>query len=109
METAAANSHAANVVRCRQQELGAAEVRAHVTVGKQVAALGLGWQERLHFVLHEDLSLRGLKFDGIEPNDGGVDEELDEAAKFDANFVLMVLELDRLCEDLLTVFGVADT
>jgi recombination associated protein RdgC len=97
--------HAANVVRCRQQELAVTEVRAHLTAGKQAMALGLQWRERLNFVLHEDMSLRALGFADIAKNDPGTDQELDEAARFDADFALMALELDRLAEDLINVFG----
>jgi len=100
--------HAANVVRCRQQELATREVRQHLEAGKQVSALGLGWNERLQFVLAEDLALKGVKFAEIVQKDAGVDEELDEAARFDADFVLMSLELDRLCGELIEVFGIEE-
>jgi recombination associated protein RdgC len=97
--------HQANVVRCRQQELATREVRGHLEAGKQVSGLGLRWNERLDFVLAEDLAIRGLKFAEIVQRESGNDEELDDAARFDADFALMSLELDRLCADLLDVFG----
>jgi recombination associated protein RdgC len=101
--------HAANVVRCRQQELATQEVRQHLDAGKQVNALGLGWNERLQFVLAEDLAVKGIKFSEIVQQDAGTEEELDAAARFDADFVLMAMELDRLCESLIEVFGVEET
>ena len=97
--------HQANVVRCRQQELATPEVRGHLEAGKQVNGLGLRWNDRLDFVLAEDLALKGLKFAEIVQRESGNDEELDEATQIDADFALMSLELDRLCEDLLDVFG----
>jgi recombination associated protein RdgC len=101
--------HAANVVRCRQQELATQEVRMHLDAGKQVSALGLSWNDRLQFVLAEDMALRGIKLSDVQERDAGVDGELDPAARFDADFALMSLELDRLSGELIEVFGVEES
>jgi recombination associated protein RdgC len=100
--------NAANVVRCRQQELATREVRQHLEAGKQVNALGLSWNDRVQFVLAEDMAVKGIKFAEIVQQDAGADEELDPAARFDADFVLMAMELDRLCAGLVEVFGVEE-
>jgi recombination associated protein RdgC len=100
--------HQANVVRCRQQELATREVRNHLEAGKQAVALGLGWSDRLQFVLGEDLALRGIRFDEVQERDAGVDTEDDAVARQEADFLFMALEFDRLAADLIEVFGAAD-
>ncbi|HMV71366.1 MAG TPA: recombination-associated protein RdgC [Pseudomonadales bacterium] len=100
--------NAANVVRCRQQDLATREVREHLDAGKQVGALGLSWKERVAFVLAEDLAVKAIKYPEIVRNESGVDPELDAAARFDADFALMSLELDQLAAELIEVFGIAE-
>lgn len=100
--------NAANVVRCRQQDLATREVREHLEAGKQVGALGLQWKERLGLVLTEDLAVRQITYPEIVRNDSGIDPELDATARFDADFALMSLELDQLAADLIEIFGIAD-
>lgn len=100
--------HAANVVRARQQELASQEIRAHIDAGKQVVGLGLGWKDRLSFVLSEDLALRGLKFSDVTQRDAALEQDEDAAARFDAEFALMSLEIDALAGDLIGIFGTAD-
>lgn len=100
--------HAANVVRARQQELATQEIRAHIDAGKQVVGLGLSWNDRLNFVLTEDLALRGLKFGEVTQSDAALEQDEDPAARFDAEFALMSLEIDALAEDLIRIFGTAD-
>jgi recombination associated protein RdgC len=100
--------HQANMVRCRQQELATSEVRNHLVAGKQAVALGLVWSERLRFVLAEDLSLHGIRFEDVQERDAGVDTEEDAVARQTADFLFMALEFDRLAADLISVFGSAD-
>lgn len=100
--------HAANVVRCRQQELATQEVRQHLDAGKQVNALGIEWNERLQFVLAEDLAVKGIKYSEIVQKDAGVEDEMEAAARFDADFALMSMELDQLCESLVEIFGIEE-
>lgn len=100
--------NAANVVRCRQQDLATREIREHLEAGKQAGALGLQWKERLDFVLTEDLAVRQIKYPEIVRNDSGIDPEIDAAARFDADFALMSLELDQLAAGLIGIFGIAE-
>lgn len=94
------------IVRCRRQDLETDEVREHVKSGKQVFQLGLTWEDRISFVLGEDLSIRKLRFlDAIldELND---DVRESAAAELDASFTLMTLELERLLAKIEEIFGV---
>lgn len=92
-------------IRCKGQDLGSEEIRAHVASGMQVIRLALEWRERFSFVLHDDLSIRRLRFADV------VAEELerldadDQAAVFDAQFSLLTLELAGMLPELLDAFG----
>jgi recombination associated protein RdgC len=93
------------VVRCRKQDLSSQEIQGHLRAGKQVVRVGLEWSQRLSLVLGEDLTIRRLRFGDVvqeEAADSGGD---DAAAKFDADFALMSLELERFLPNLLEVLG----
>jgi recombination associated protein RdgC len=93
-----------SVVRCRGQDLAGEEISTHLRAGKQVTKLALDWRESLAFVLQEDLSLKRLRF-ADELIEEGVGEGLeDDAARFDAEFVIMTHELHSLLQWLEEVF-----
>ena len=96
----------AAVVRCRHQDLSSNEVHEHLRAGKQVSQLGLVFDERLAFVLGEDLVVRKLRFlDSVQ--DELDTQSLDSlAAEMDARFALMTLELDRFLRQFASWFGV---
>ncbi|WP_346949631.1 recombination-associated protein RdgC, partial [Dyella sp.] len=50
------------IARCRRQELDSEEMKEHLRNGKQVFQLGLVFDDRMSFVLGEDLVVRKLKF-----------------------------------------------
>jgi recombination associated protein RdgC len=94
-----------SVVRCRGQDLGGEEISTHLRAGKQVVKLAMEWQERLSLVLQDDLSLKRLRF-ADELIDEAVDDGLDdEAARFDAEFVMMTGELRGLLQQVEELFG----
>ena len=98
-------AEAGAVVRCRRQDLESDEVREHLKSGKQVFQLGLVYDERVGFVLGEDLVVRKLTF--LDQVLDALDEDAMESAKaeIDARFALMSLELRRLFEKLDEWFG----
>jgi len=93
------------IVRCRRQELDADEIQAHLDAGKQVVRLAVEWDDRLACVLGEDMAVRRLRFlDLVQEEAAAVNAE-DSVARFDADFALMTLELERFVPVLLSVFG----
>ncbi len=93
------------VVSCRHQDLGAGEIRNHIKNGKYAIKLALQWRDRLSFVLHEDMSIKRLRFENIvkeAEDDGNVD---DAATRFDLDFTLMTLELAEFLPELFTMLG----
>ncbi len=93
------------VVRCRHQDLDSDEIREHLRGGKQVFQLGLSFEERIGFVLGEDLVVRKLKFFDVVTDDLEHTQADSVAAEMDARFALMTLELERLLDKLDTWFG----
>lgn len=95
------------VMRCRHQDLASDEIQEHLRNGKQVYQLGLEFDDRIGFVLGEDLVIRKLRFFDV------VTEELDDTddesahAELQASFALMTLELGRLLDKLEAWFGLA--
>jgi recombination associated protein RdgC len=92
------------IARCRRQYLDAEEVKEHLRNGKQVFQLGLVFDERISFVLGEDLVVRKLKFLDAVVDELG-DSQQDAAAEMDARFALLTLELERLLGKLEEWFG----
>jgi recombination associated protein RdgC len=93
------------VVRCRRQDLETDEVREHLKSGKQVFQLGLVFEDRLGFVLGEDLTVRKLRFlDQVQDELGETTAE-SAVAELDAVFALMTLELERLLAKFESWFG----
>lgn len=92
------------IARCRRQDLDAEEVKEHLRNGKQVFQLGLVFDDRISFVLGEDLVLRKLKFLDVVLDELG-DSQQDAAAEMDARFALLTLELERLLGKLEEWFG----
>jgi len=92
-------------VRCRRQDLETDEVREHLKSGKQVFQLGLIFEDRIGFVLGEDLTVRKLRFlDQVRDELGETDRD-SSVAELDAVFTLMTLELERLLQKLEQWFG----
>jgi recombination associated protein RdgC len=93
------------VITCRHQDLRASEVRNHIRGGKRAIRLAMQWRERLAFVLHEDLSIKRLRFEDIVREPEQATEADDPASRFDLDFSIMVLELAAFLPQLLEAIG----
>lgn len=96
------------VISCKHQDLEAGEVRNHIKNGKFAVKLALQWQERLAFVLHEDLSIKRLRFEDVIKEAESDNEADDPISRFDQDFSLMVLELAEFLPNLLEALGGED-
>lgn len=93
------------IVRCRRQALDGDEVATHLEAGKQAVRLAVNWQDRLGCLLCDDLVVRRLRFLDLVQEEAAAVETEDAAARFDADFALMTLELQRFLPRLVEVFG----
>ena len=93
------------VIRCKGQDLGSEDIRNLLRAGMQVVKLALDWDERLSFVLADDLSLKSLRVgDALLET---VEDADDPVARLDAEFALLALQLRELFTRLDTLFGLA--
>ena len=98
-------AHEGALVRCQRQDLVSEEIRAHLRAKKEVRRLGLRYEDQFSFALTAELQLKRLRFEGVEPTDEVGD--IDEAARFDADFAFMTASLAPLLRRLLQIFGEA--
>ena len=93
------------VIRCKGQDLGSEDIRNLLRAGMQVVKLALNWDERLSFVLADDLSLKSLRVGDAHLET--VEDADDPVARLDAEFALLALQLRALFTRLDTLFGLA--
>lgn len=95
------------VVKCRRQDLETDEIREHLKTGKQAIRVSLVFDDRLSFVMGDDLVIRKLKFTevALESLENGNRESAREEA--DAVFALMSAELRVLLKRLEDVFALS--
>jgi len=94
-----------SVIRCKGQDLSAAEVVAHLKAGMQVTRLAIELDERISFTLCDDFSIKQLKFLDMIQEEASDTEVEDAATRFDVDFSIMNLELERLISKLVEIFG----
>lgn len=96
------------IVRCRHQDLYAQEIQAHLDAGKQVTQLALLWDERVRCVVDQEMAIKQLKFEDIVTDELEQIDNDDELVLFDAQFALVVLELNQFVPALIEAFGGED-
>ncbi len=100
-----APEEAGGVIRCKRHDLSLPEIKNHLDIGKQVIKLALNWDDRLSFILDENLSVKRLKFLDLIQDQVTETNTDDEAARFDVDFSIMSLELANFIPRLLEIFG----
>lgn len=91
-------------VRYANHALEGDEIRRHIASGKRATRLGMTWNERISFVLTEQLQIKRLAFlDVIKEESATLADHADEV--FDVEFTLMTGELAKLLKDLLDALG----
>jgi len=93
------------ILTCKHQDLSATEVRSHIRGGKQVVRLAIQWRGRVSCVIHDDLSLRRLRFEDVVRAAEAMTEADDPATRFDLDFSLLALELAEFLPALVQVLG----
>ncbi|MCU0843263.1 MAG: recombination-associated protein RdgC [Thiobacillaceae bacterium] len=91
-------------VRYVRHHLEGDEIRAHIAEGKQATRLGMTWNDRISFLLTEDLQIKRLAFLDILKEESEGQAETDEE-RFEIDFALMTGELAKLLEALVEALG----
>ena len=93
------------IIRCKRHDLSLPEIKNHLDIGKQVIKLALTWEERLSFILDENLAVKRLKFLDLIQEQVGDSEAATFEEKFDVDFSIMTAELAQFLPRLLAIFG----
>ena len=88
----------------KRHELTTEEVQTNLAKGKVVSKLGLVWDEKISFILGDDLGIRRVRFlDVLEESLKDTDPQ-SHAEKLDIEFSLMTGEVTKLLADLMQCF-----
>lgn len=93
-----------NVIRCTSQDLTGDEIATHLEAGKTAKSLAIAWNNVIHCMVNDDLSIKRLQFAAIEEDNEGM-QDATPAQKFDQDFALMTLELSNFLGELFKAFG----
>ncbi len=90
-------------IRYVRHPLETGEIRGHLTSGKTPTRLGLTWNGRISFLLHQNAHVKRVQFLDVYQDDNGKGENPHE--QFDIDFALMTGELKQLLAELTGVLG----
>ncbi len=90
-------------VRYVRHDLEGEEIAAHIGAGKQATKLGMTWNDRISFVLGEQMEVKRMAFLDILKEQTEQGESADE--QFDLDFALMSGEVAKLLTDLVAALG----
>ena len=91
-------------VRYAKHSLEGEEIRQHIADGKAVTRLAMTWNDRISFVLNDNLQLKRISFLDILKEQADAQAE-NEDERFELDFTLMTGEIARLLDDLLEALG----
>jgi len=99
-----APDHTKATVRYARHSLEGKDIRDHLAAGKEPVRLGLTWNDKVSFVLTEQLHVKRLSFLNIIERE--TSEEMDnEEERFEIDFALMTGELSKMLGDLVKALG----
>lgn len=93
------------IVRCKKHDLALPEIKNHLETGKQVTNLALNWEDRLAFVLNENLTVKRLRFLELCQDQVAATNAETEIERFDVDFSIMTSEFANFLPKLLELFG----
>ncbi|NIC04208.1 recombination-associated protein RdgC [Billgrantia bachuensis] len=94
------------VLRARQVDLDSDEIQQLLSAGRQASRLGVEVEGRLAYVLHDDLTLKSLRFsDALIDEAGEIEDDGDAIVRLEADFMLMAQALAEEVEQLVTWLG----
>jgi recombination associated protein RdgC len=97
-----------SVIRCKNQNLCAAEISSHIQAGMFVNKIALRWTGDIEFVVDDQLAIKRLNFgDLIQDKVGDVHTE-SAAEQFDVDFAIMSAEFATFIPAVLDAFGGED-
>lgn len=99
-----ASDDSKSVVRYSNHSLEGKDIQTHIRNGKTAAKLGMTWQDRISFILTDQMQIKRVNFLDVLKNEAA-DEDQDPDEKFDIDFALMTGELAKCIADLTEALG----
>ncbi|MCC5881787.1 MAG: recombination-associated protein RdgC [Halomonas sp.] len=94
------------VLRARQVDLDSDEIQQLLATGKQASRLAIEVEGRLGYVLHDDLTLKSLRFsDALIDEASETEDDGDAIVRLEADFMLMTQALAEEVERLIEWLG----
>jgi recombination associated protein RdgC len=93
------------IIRCKRHDLTLPEIKNHLDTGKEAIKLAISWDDRLSFIIDENLAIKRLRFLDLIQDQAANIEASDEAEQFDVDFSIMSLELANFLPRLMELFG----
>ncbi|MCB1734300.1 MAG: recombination-associated protein RdgC [Gammaproteobacteria bacterium] len=93
------------LVRVRKHDLGSDEIRVHLDAGKLVTRLALTFDDRINFVIDEQMLVKRIKFLEVVQDAASETDAETAAERFDGDFAVMSLEIARFLPRLIEAFG----
>jgi recombination associated protein RdgC len=93
------------IIRCKRHDLALPEIKNHLDSGKEVIKLAVNWNDRLSFIIDENLAIKRLRFLELIQEQLNDVESHSEAERFDVDFAIMSLELSEFLPRLMALFG----
>ncbi|MFZ6801720.1 recombination-associated protein RdgC [Undibacterium sp. Di24W] len=91
-------------VRYVRHSIDPDDVQRHIAAGKQCTKLAMTWDDKISFVLSENLAIKRIKPLDIL-NEDKDQRTADENERFDADFLLMTSELAKMLDDIVYSLG----
>lgn len=89
----------------KRHELTTEEVHKNLETGKVVSKLGLVWDEKISFILTDELQIRRVRFLDVLADKLGEADPQSKAEKMDIEFTIMTGEVSALLADLMRCFN----
>ncbi len=93
------------IIRCKHQDLNAAEVQLHLESGLQVSKLAIKWKDAIECIIDEQACFKRLKYDDAiyeKVDDHNIESK---AEQFDIEFSVMTLEISAFLRTMSKIFG----
>jgi recombination associated protein RdgC len=99
-----APEEAGGTIRCKRHDLSLPEIKNHLDTGKQVIKLAITWNDRISFIIDDQLGIKRLKFLELIQEQVADTAAESEIERFDVDFSIMTLEIANFLPRLLELF-----
>lgn len=93
------------VIRCKNQNLAAANIINHLEEGMLVSKLAMVSETGIECIVDENLTIKRLKFGDMIQEKADAEDPENAEQQFDVDFTIMTLEITLFLNQLFAVFG----